>query len=211
MRRSLCVVLLVLASTGARAQIVRSRFQLQEPAAWVSGGIGYQDPWTVLDGTTGSRWQFGNSTPYAASIEKSVASGTTLGIRGNTGSVPMTYVGVASTADADATVSQLFATLHVASGREFHTVLELSAGATIYSSFKARGTGDKLPPQVPDNDFAFAFGYGIGYALSPRFSVDVIQDVTTSLHQHVGLAAGDDTSARWRTTRVVARLGLGGR
>jgi hypothetical protein len=107
-------------------------------------------------------------------------------------------------------VSQIYATLHVASGRELHSVLELSAGTTVYSNFRARSTGAGLPPASPDADFSFAFGYGLGYAFSPAFSIDVVQDITTALHQRTGLSAGDNSSIRISGTRLVARFGLGG-
>ena len=35
-------------------------------------GAALVKPWTVLDGTTQSRWQFGNATQYDLSLEKQV-------------------------------------------------------------------------------------------------------------------------------------------
>ena len=89
-------------------------------------------------------------------------------------------------------------------------MVELSAGATIYSDFKARDTGEKLAPLKADPDFSFALGYGFGYSFSSLFSIDVIQDLTTTLHQSTGLSAGDETRVRVHGTRLVGRLGLGG-
>ena len=211
MRRLLLVLLTLLASSGAGAQIIRPRYQVQTPAAWVSLGAAFQQSWSVIDGATGSRWDFGNATPYEASLEKTLSGGASFGVLGTTAKVPLRFVVPAVTTEADANVSQLFATLHVANGREFHTVLELSAGATLYSNFRARTTGAKLGPDTPDADFSFAFGYGFGYAFSPAFSIDVVQGVTTSLHQKTGLSAGDDSSVRIQSTRIVGRIGLGGR
>jgi hypothetical protein len=51
----------------------------------------------------------------------------------------------------------------------------------------------------------------VGYNLTPRFSVDVVQDQITTLHQKTGLSAGQSTSARLTTTRIVARFGVGAR
>ena len=211
MRRLLLVLLMFLASSGAGAQIIRPRYQLQAPAAWISLGAALQQSWSVSDGATGSRWEFGNATTYQASLERALSGGATIGVRGSTGNVPLRYVVPAVTTEADANVSQLFGTLHVANGREFHTVLELSAGATMYSNFRARNGGAKLGPDTPDTDFSFAYGYGFGYSFSPAFSIDVVQDVTTALHQKTGLSAGDDSSVRIQGTRIVARIGLGGR
>ena len=211
MRRLSPLFLVVLCATSAHAQIVRSRFPTQEPPAWVSGGASFQQGWTVNDGTTGSTWNFGNAIPWQASLERSINGGTTIGIRGSTGMIPLTYQGPLGTTDADANVSQVLGTFRVSSGREFHTVLEVSAGTTMYSNFRERGTGAKLGPASLDNDFTFAFGYGFGYAFSPRFSIDVVQDINTTWHQKEGLAAGDDSSTRVHGTRLVGRLGLGGR
>ena len=204
MRRLLVLSLLPILSATASAQIIRGGLRFQEPSVWVSAGIASVSGFVVTDGTTGNVWQFGNATQYTASIEKTMSGGTTLGLQGTTAKVPLNYSGI----DADANVSQLFALLHVASGRELHSVLELSAGATVYSNFRARNTGIALPPTSRDADFTFAFGYGLGYTFSSSFSIDVIQDLTTALHQRDGLSAGDNSSVRINGTRIVARFGL---
>jgi hypothetical protein len=150
-----------------------------------------------------------------ASLERTLSGGATLGLQGTHARVPLRYGtlaggSVVSYTDADANVSQLFAKLHVSSGREFHSVLELGAGATRYSNFRERGTGAALRPSAADTDFTFAFGYGFGYNFSPTFAIDVVQDLTTVLHQKTGLSAGDNSSARINGTRFVVRFGLGG-
>lgn len=210
MRRLPVVLLTLLATSHAGAQINRSRSQLKGPAEWISFGTTLQKPWTVTDGATGSRWEFGNSTPYEASLEKALSGGASFGVRGSTATVPLVYVGPLATTDADANVSQLFGTLRMTSGSGAHTVIELSAGATIYSNFRSRTDGAKLGPDTPDADFSFALGYGVGYNLTPSFSIDVVQDVTTVMHQKTGLSAGDDSSARINGTRIVGRIGFGG-
>ena len=211
MRKYVLVIVALAWPAGADAQIIRQRFPPGQPSAWVSVGAALQSSWSVRDGSTGSTWDFGSSTQYAASIEKSLSNGATVGIRGTTAMVPLVYTSGSLQTEADANVSQAFASLHIASGREFHSVLELSAGATLYSNFRARGTGSKLAPDAPDADFTFAFGYGFGYSFSPSFSMDVVQDISTVVHQKTGLSASDDSSVRVNGTRIVARVGLGGR
>ena len=211
MRRLLFLIApLLLASRPADAQINRSRFQLKAPSNWVSAGVEYQQPFTVLDGKNSAAWQFGSATMFDASIEHTLDNGLFIGIRGSTGLVPLVYNSPFLVTDADANVSQLFGTLRLASGMGFHTVLELSAGATLYSNFRARTNGAKLGPDSIDPDFAFAFGYGFGYSFSRSFSVDVVQDVTTSIHQNTGLSPSDNASTRINGTRVMGRIGLGG-
>ncbi|MEO5817448.1 MAG: hypothetical protein ABIT20_19420 [Gemmatimonadaceae bacterium] len=206
-------LLLAFAVPGADAQIIRPRFQLSQPAAFVSFGVALQQGWSVTDGATNSLWQFSDATQYVASIERALSGGASLGLRGSYAKVPMRYRSLAggdviAEEDADAGVSQLFGTLHVANGRGFHSVLELSAGATMYSRFTARSDGRRLNADGSDFDFTFAFGYGFGYAFSQAFSVDVVQDVATSLHQKTGLSAGQESSTRLHSTRLVGRLGF---
>lgn len=212
MRRLFLAFLPLVLGGTAGAQIIRPGMRFSEPSAWVSLGAGLQNGFDVHDGTTGSTWQFGDATQYVASIEKTLTSGVTFGVRGTTARVPLVYSGSFTTTDADANVSQLMAVLHVASGRELHSILELGAGATVFSNFRSRTTDQRLEPLSPDADFAFSYGYGFGYNVSPTFAIDVmIQDVATALHQTTGLSAGESTSNRSTTTRIVARFGLGGR
>ena len=210
-RRLLLVILTLTASSSAGAQIIRPGYQISAPSVWVSGGAALQRGFTVTDGTSGSVWQFGNATTYDGSLEKVVSPGITLGVRGSTGLVPLTYVGPAATFDADARVSRLFGTIRATSGTGFHTVLELSVGGTYYSDFRTReAAATKLEPLTGDTDFSFAFGYGFGFSFSPRMSVDVVQDVTTSVHQKDRLNPGDDSTVRIQGTRLMgARIGLG--
>lgn len=196
-------------AADAGAQIIRPGMRSQEPTSWVSLGVGLQNGFGLLDGTTNSAWQFSDATQYVVSLEKVLSGGTTLGVRGSHAIVPLYYSGSENT-EADANVSQVMGVLHVASGREFHSVLELSAGATLYSNFRSRTTDRRLAPTAVDADFAFAFGYGFGYNFSPRFGIDIVQDVSTSLHQKTGLIAGESSSVRFSATRLVGRVGIGG-
>ena len=211
MRRLSLALFMLLVSATAGAQIGRSRYQISAPSVWVSAGAKLQQSFGVTDGSTKSQWNFGSATTYGGALEKALGNGMTLGVSGATGLVPLRYDGAGASYDADARVSQLFGTFRVSSGQGFHTVLELSAGATIYSDFRTRTASVQLAPVKADEDFAFSFGYGFGYSFSPRMSVDVVQDVTTSVHQKAGLSASDDASTRIGGTRIMARFGLGGR
>ena len=217
MRRSSIALVLVLAALplhASHAQIIRGggRFTMKDPQLWVSGGAGWQQGWSVIDGTTGTRWDLSDATSYGASVERTLTGGTTLALRGSTAHVPISYTPTRVSGgplQADANVSQAYLGIHVSSGRDFHSVLELGAGATIYSNFRERGTGQTLAPDKLDADFAFVFGYGLGYSFSRAFQVDVVQDLATTLHQKSGLAAGESSSARISGTRLVARYGFG--
>jgi hypothetical protein len=203
---------LALPPHDAAAQIIRTgRFRVRDPQWWVSGGAGWQQGFTVMDGTTDVRWDLSDALQYHAAVEHTVSGGTTVGVRANTGRVSMNYVPRLSTAatQADVNVTQAYAMLHVGNGRTFRTVIELGVGATVYSDFRARSTHESLAPTSPDADFAFVFGYGFGYSVSKSFEIDAVQDLATSLHQKSGLSAGDNSSTHVSSTRLVARFGLG--
>ena len=217
MRRLLLLALVIVVPSAAGAQIIRrGGMPFQEPTTFVSFGVGLLQPWTVNDGTTSSSWDFSDATQFAVALEKNFGAGSSLGVRGTTARVPLRYTSMTGGdvlfgTDADANVSQLLGSLHVVGGSQFHTVLELSAGATFYYNFSARGSDASIGPRTADADFSFGFGYGVGYNVSPRFSVDVVQDQITTLHQKSGLGAGQSTSARLTATRIVGRFGLGAR
>ena len=197
----------------AHAQIIHGPGpRLREPQNWASAGVGLQQGWTVTDGTSDSRWDLGDSQTYFLGVERAVTGGVTVGVRASTASTSLRYLfrGTGIATDADARVSQALGVVHITSGRPLHSVIELGAGATFYSGFKQRGTGAQLEPRTRDTDFTFVLGYGIGYAFSRSFQLDVVQDLATALHQKTGLAPGDDSSVRISVTRLVARVALGG-
>ena len=203
------LLLLIATSATAGAQMGRMRYGFNQPSAWVSLGAGYEQGFTIQNGS--QLWDFGDGPQYVASLERNVSAGASLGIAATTARLPVRVSSGNTFTDADANVSQGFATLHFTNGGQFHTAFDLRAGATVYSSFTSRTAGQSTGVTGTDTDFSFALGYGFGYAFSPRFSLDVVQDVTTTVHQKDGLGAGTDNSVRLHTTRVIARFGLGGR
>jgi hypothetical protein len=210
---ALLSVLFALPLQRGGAQIIRGgQLALRDPQTWISAGVGWQSGWTVSDGTTASRWELGDSQQYGLSIERTVKSGITLGVRAATSQPSMDFASVTAgelIRQADIRVSQALGVIHVTTGRDIRSVFELGVGSTIYSGFRERRTDARLGPST-DADFTFVFSYGLGYSFSRSFHIDVVQDLGTSLHQKTGLAAGDDTSMRISSTRVIARLGLGG-
>lgn len=210
---ALVMTLVALPPTGVDAQIIRGgRFGLRDPQTWVSATYGWQSGWTVFDGATDSRWDLGDTQQFGASIERAVTSGVTLGVRANTSTPSVLYTtgGAFGAREADTRVTQALGIVHVTTGRDIRSVFELGLGSTIYSDFRERVTGQPLGPAKTDADFVFVFAYGLGYSFSRSFHVDVVQDLGRSLHQKTGLSAGEDTSARISSTRLVVRYGFGG-
>jgi hypothetical protein len=210
-RFALALVPLFIAA-DAGAQVIRRGFS-NDPAAVVSFGVARQSAFSVRDGASESTWHFGDATQYTGSFERSLGPGLSLGLSGNMSRVPVSVSSsiAGNSGDADVVMSQAFATLYATSGRAFHSVLEGDIGATIYSNFQPRAGSTALVPKGTDADFAFALGYGFGYSFSPRFSIDFVQTLATSLHQKTGLSAGDESSVRINSSRLVARFGLGQR
>jgi hypothetical protein len=208
-RRLVLALVPLFIAADADAQVIR-RGMYTQPSAFVSLGMARQGAFTVRDGATRSEWRFGDATQYTGSFERALGPGLSFGLSGSTARVPVTIVGP-TTGDADAIVSQAFATIYATSGSTFHSVLEGDIGATIYSAFQPRAGSAALVPSGTDPDFAFALGYGFGYSFSPRFAIDFVQTLAYSTHQKAGLAAGEDAGVRINSSRLVARFGLGQR
>src|SRR5258708_37739391 len=90
-------MLILATGTSAGAQIGRSRFGFTEPAAWISAGVGLDQGFTVIDGKTNSRWEFGTPRQYHGTLEKTVSPGATLGVQGSTGRLPLLSNGIPPT------------------------------------------------------------------------------------------------------------------
>ncbi len=215
MRRSVIIICSLFSfGQAAQAQIIRSRGINSQPVAAATLGAGLQQDFRLVDGSTGAVWRFGDALQFVAAFDRVISGGFSLGVKGSTARTPVrveSFTASALSADADANVSQIAVNAHAAGTSGFHSVLDLSLGATLFSNFRERATGAKIGPSGIDTDFHFAFGYGFGYSLSPRFAIDVVQDLTTVLHQSTGLNAGDSRTSRINTTRLTARFGLGGR
>jgi hypothetical protein len=205
-RTRLIALLLFAAASQAGAQIIPNRFPLAQPTAWVSLGAGYARGWTVRNG--GQSWEIGDGPQAVASLERTITQGATIGVAATQARLPVRVTTGGVIDDEDVNVSQGFATVHIANGGQFHTALDFRAGATLYSGFLSRTSGITSAVPGQDVDFSYALGYGFGYAFSPRFTIDVVQDATTTIHQHDPADPTASSSARVGTTRLVARLGF---
>ena len=217
---SVAVIALALCSR-AEAQIIRPAPRAPQPIGWASFSLGIWRPQAVNDGTTKSVWNFSDAVQYRVSLEKPLQSQATIGITATLARASLSYetgagseAGAAcpSTCDADANISQLLASFHAGGGGfgiGLHQVIELGLGATMYSNFRSRSGGERLPPSSPDIDLALAIGYGLGYSLSPTMQLNLVQDLALVLHQRTGLAGGTSATSQQYTTRIGLRVGLG--
>jgi hypothetical protein len=211
-----CVIVGAIGPTSS-AQIIRQPTRAPAPKAWASLSVGLMDVSWVHDGSTESDWRFGNTVAYRISLEMPIQNQSTIGISGSFARAPLTYVplgvvapaGCPNSCDADATVTQLVATFHA--GRNaigFQQLIDISLGATGYSSFRARSTGVKLPPTQLDADLLAGIGYGFGYAFSPDMQITLVQEGFLSVHQRTGLAGDENTLGRQFVLRFGTRFGF---
>ena len=137
---ALFTTFMALPLTGAGAQIIRGgRFGLRDPQTWVSATYGWQEGWTVIDGSTGSRWDIGDTQQYGGSIEHAVAGGVTIGVRAVSSMPDVRFEqrtspilgGSPVVTPAEARVTQALGVVHVTTGRQFRSVFELRLGTTL--------------------------------------------------------------------------------
>lgn len=203
--------LLLSAGAAANAQIIDSRQVSTEPIAWTSLSVGWLQHGGLCDPDSNSCWDFGSAPQFRASLEMPVGrGGASFGVAGTTARVPLTYAGGllsgCSQCDADANVSQILGTFHIGGTSGFHQVIDLNAGVTLFSNFRTTD-GTRLDPDKTRSAFTFSLGYGFGYALSPRFSIMVLQDYGLVIHKRV---SGDpNNTAQQSTLRIGARYGMG--
>jgi hypothetical protein len=214
-RTPMVITLLVLGAATASAQIIRPVFR-SRPAAWTSLAIGWTNQQGFCDRDSGDCYDFGSGPQWRASLEMPFGyGGTTLGIVGTIAKTPLIYRGTGLTTnsclncDADATVSQIFGVVRMGGSSGFHQVIDLSAGTTMFSNFRATNGGAKLGSGKMTQNFSFGVAYGFGYGFSPRAQVFFTQEYALEiLPRQSGNA---NNYAQQTTLRIGGRYGLGGR
>ena len=208
---------LVLATPRAsRAQIIEGRVgQSGQPLAFASLSIGWFTQQGLCDQASSACWNFGSAPQWRATLEKGLGRGASFGVMGTLSRVPLVYQGSALTTnscascDANASVSQLMATLHIGgNGRGFSQVIDASGGVTLFSNFRDATNNGQLGTGKTVSDVSFIIGYGFGYGLSPNMSVSLVQDYGLVIGKRV--SGQSSNSAQATTLRLGVRVGLGG-
>lgn len=215
-RLSIALLASVVVASSAHAQIGRAPVRPPASKTWVSASVGIMELSDIRDGSTNSEWLFGNTVQYRLSVELPIENQSSFGISGAFARVPLVYqaLGVINPAcslscNADATVTQLMATFHAGHNViGFHQIIDVSLGAVGYSGFRARASGERLPPRQFDADIAGGIGYGFGYALSPDMQITLVQEGFLSVHQRTGLDNGANTIGRQFVLRLGTRFGF---
>lgn len=200
-------------------------FTTSDPSVWVTAGIDGFRANVVNDGATSSRWNFGNSTnlQYRASLEKGMRSGSSFGLAGSWGRVPFEYssTGVINPpvgggaqcgqCDAQLDLMTLVATFHSGAGAGLHQIFELNGGVVAYQNLKRDSDGAKLAPVGGNIDPLFSVGWGFGFGLSERSSIDFTSNYTIGLHERKGLSNGTSNTNIMPSLRLSWRTGFGNR
>lgn len=208
-------VLVALALSCTTADLVHAQIiqpvRRSNPLAWTSLSIGWLQQGGFCDPESGACWDFGSAPQWRATLEFPAGTGATFGVAGTMSRMPLIYTGGilngCSRCDADANVSQIFALLHLGGGTGFHQVIDIAAGTTMFSNFRQSSDGAKLGSGKTVNDFSFAVGYGIGYGLSPRTQIMLVQDYGLIIHKRN--PGSSQNTAQQSNLRVGIRIGLG--
>lgn len=208
----LVMTLLAFATTTADAQIIRPNLR-RSPAAFVTLGLGWAQLQSFCDNASGACWNFaGNgAAQWRASFELPLGyGGTGWGIVGTLQRAPLLYSGgllnSCGQCDATSTVSQILGVFRASGGAGFHQVIDVSAGAIMFSNFRA-ADGSKLGSGKTTSRFAGNIAYGFGYGMSDRTEF--------FLEQEYGLiilprnSGTNSNMAQQGVTRIGLRLGIG--
>lgn len=226
-RYSLALLTLTFGAGTLSAQMPRRpSAYTNNPSYWITAGIVGFRANVVNDGTSGSTWNFGNSTNFAyrGSIELGGNNGSSFGVAGSWSHVPFQYSStgtviinsangaqcLSGSCDAHLDLMTLVATFHSGAGIGFHQVLELNGGVVAYRNLKRDSDGAKLAPTGGNIDPLFALGYGFGYGLSDRTNLDIISDYSFAIHERKNLSNGTSNTNSMPALRLSLRMGFGG-
>jgi hypothetical protein len=197
----------MVASAAAGAQIMRR--PVSRPVVnWGGASIGLVQGFSVADGTTGSRWDFGSGLEYAARFEHPFQRGAlAFGVQAGYARLPVGYSSASYSGDARATVTELMGVLRYGAGYSFHPVYELQVGATGFSDFRSTGTTPEVKISTStDYDPKVSIGYGFGFGLSSKAAIEIVQELGTILHQRDGLTASQSNYPRITVTRLGGKI-----
>ena len=223
MRRfSFAFMMLVLVAQAASAQR-RGRAFTSDPDNWLSAGIAGFTGNGVNDGRTASQWDFGNSTnwQYSLSLEKTIGSGTSLGIAGTYARIPFTYYGPAlpvpnagggtcNGCDAHLDMTTLVATLHYGAGTGFHQVIEVNGGIVNYARLTRDADGVRLAGGS-NTDPLLSGGWGFGYGFDDRTQIEFVPEYAIAIHERTGLSNQVSNTNRMQSLKLTFRMGFGAR
>jgi hypothetical protein len=218
----------VVCAKSASGQVGATRgLEVPTPSVYVTTGAGLHIAEDIFDGSTGTVWNFATAAIFRAAVEKRVGSSVTLGVAAARSKLPLLYSlrsgtepsetsctdQAANRCDATATVTQLMATIGVVPGGgrgRIEQVLTIGLGVQNTDNFVEDATGRRLAPLDGDTDFLISVGFGIGFNITERLRISIVQDAGYIMHQRTGLSGERSAFHRVIGTRLGLTLGLGG-
>ena len=88
-----------------------------------------------------------------------------------------------------------------------HQVIEVQVGVARYHAFDLDDAGATPPPEA-DTDLSLGLAYGLGFALSRRWQVSLVQDYSQVFHQRDGLSGDARRNVAHSATRLGVRYAL---
>jgi hypothetical protein len=214
-KKYIVLAAILFVGSSASAQVRRRAPVTNDPAWWVSLGVGLYGANDVSDGATNSTWDFGRGTDWQVRLaaEKALQNQFSLGGTVTYVDVPFVYTGpqCGGGCDAHLDLTSLGASFHAGGGTGLHQVLEVSAGASMYRNLHRDLDGVKLAPTGGNIDPFLTFGYGFGYTYNPTMQLCIVQAYGLSLHERTGLSNDQSNTLIQRTTRLNFRMGFGSR
>ena len=196
-----------LVAATAEGQIIGRRPAARPVQNWGGLSIGLLQNFGIIDGTTGSTWEFGSGLEYAARFEHPTRSGElAFGVQASYARLPLTYSSSSFNGEAEANVRQLVGVIRYGAGYSFHPIYELSAGMIGFSGFRSTGASEVSLSNSTDYDPKISIGYGFGFGISSTASIDIVQELGTILHQRVGLTASQSNYPRIYVTRIGGKI-----
>ena len=198
-----------LASTlGAQIMRVPEKSQTRRPV-YASLSVGFLETQDRYDGQSGVLWELGQAFSYRGSLELGFRSGA-VGASASVASVPISRrTALGGPSEGDIQLRQYLATFRTPEAQGMFQIIELGVGLGRWTSYSGTDvlTADERKAR---NALALEIGYGFGFKLGDRASINVVQDLGTLIGSKEGVPSGVSRAVRQYTTRVGGRVSLSG-
>jgi hypothetical protein len=220
MRVTLLAPILTIVTLGSAAAQDQPYVEPLRPLVNVSLAYGLVVMQTIEDGPSNSRWDFGRVYQYRLTLDTPVGFDTKLGVTLGYAPVDMHYSVLSQTrpttsqcprrCQVNADLFTYGATLRVETGARLIHLLEINAMVNQFGNFRDNRTDVQLPPVGGDRDLMFSAGYGIGWAPTRRFQVNLLGDVGITVHNRAGVDSDINRVNQMILIRSVFRAAIGG-
>ena len=209
--RTLALTAALLLASRAGAQLIKvpPLDESRRPLS-VSVHLGFLQTQDRFDGQSGSQWYLGEALQYRAALEYGMKSGS-LALVGSLANVPIARSGGTAPGFSDGTIQlrQYLAAFRTAETEGPHQIVDVGLGLSQWTAYSGTDvlTADERKAR---NAFTLVVGYGFGFTLGNRASVNLVQDVSTLWGSAEGLPSGRSRTVRQYMTRVGMRVLLRG-